>query len=171
MDPHVQLMSQIEAQYMMKNMMYANASHVTYSRFGSVSYALRLTDKMARYENLTMYPKLDHGDEAVEDTLRDAINYICMWMGDLNIDSSDPSNTENVKSTLGCIHVLAKRSWERIKQDAENFEGSHIWKLADGQLRNIPYVLFIDDPSLIEFQNFASYLITKYIELKGEDET
>ena len=170
MDPHIQLISQIEAQYMMKNMMYNNVSHATYCRFGSVSYALRLTDKMARYENLTMYPKLNHGDEAVDDTLRDAINYICMWMGDINIDSSDPSNTENVKSTLGYIHELAKRPWSRIKSDANSFVNSRIWKLAGGQLRNIPYVLLIDELP-IEFQNFASYLITKYIELKGEDET
>ena len=114
MDPHVQLMSQIEAQYMAKNLMYANAAHVTCCRFGLVSYALRLTDKMSRYENLRLHSDIDKGDEAIDDTLRDAINYVCMCIGDLRADESDVGSTENVKETLKAIRSMANANEARV---------------------------------------------------------
>lgn len=164
MDKHVVLMSQIEAQYMAKNLAYSNAAHVTYCRFGPAAYALRLTDKMSRYENLRLHPDIDKGDEAIDDTLRDAINYVCMLVGDLRVDSTDVGNTENIKETLKVIHKLASLSQENISEYASVFINSHIWKKANALLEDVPYVMYEEEASINYYIYFAAYLITLYLD-------
>ena len=167
MDPHVQLMSQIEAQYMAKNLAYKNAAHVTYCRFGPVSYALRLTDKMARYENLRLHSDIDKGDEAIDDTLRDAINYVCMCIGDLRADESDVGSTENVKETLKAIRSLANANKARITIMAAEFIASRYMDAAEGLLESVPYEMFALGATPSDYMNFAAYLITLYLD-RGE---
>lgn len=167
MDRHYKLMSQIEAQYMAKNCAYNNSSHVTYCRFGLVAYALRLTDKMTRYENLRLHPDIDKGDEAIDDTLRDAINYVCMCIGDIRADGSGVGDTENVKETLKAIRKLASLSEEEIFTNAAIFVNSHIWKAANGLREDLPYALYKEDASVNYYMYFAAYLITLYLD-RGE---
>lgn len=167
MDPHVQLMSQIEAQYMAKNCAYNNAAHVTCCRFGPVSYALRLTDKMSRYENLRLHPDLDGGDEAIDDTLRDAINYVCMFVGDLRAGSTDVGDTQNIKETLKAIRSLANVNEARITIMAAEFIASRYMDAAEGLLESVPYEMFAMDATPSDYMNFAAYLITLYLD-RGE---
>lgn len=163
MERHVQLMSQIEAQYMAKNCAYNNVSHVTFCRFGLPSYIIRLTDKMNRYENLRLHPDIDKGDEAIDDTLRDAINYVCMCIGDMHVDDSDIGSTENVKETLKVIRKLASLTKEDIKDYSAILVNSYVWRAAGGLLEDVPWALYREDASVNYYMYFAAYLIMLYL--------
>ena len=167
MEKHVVLMSQIEAQYMAKNLAYNNVAHVSYCRVGLLSYIIRLADKMNRYENLRLHTDIDKGDEAIEDTLRDAINYVCMLVGDLRADGSEMADTKNVKETLKAIRNLASLSEDKIREDASIFTNTHVWERANGNLGDVPYALYEQDANIVYYMYFAAYLITLYLD-RGE---
>lgn len=163
MEKHIELMSQIEAQYMAKNCAYNNAAHVTYCRFGLPAYALRLTDKMSRYENLRLHTDIDRGDEAIEDTLRDAINYVCMCVGDLRSDGADIGDTKNVKETLKVIRKLASLTEKELNEYSAILVNSYVWRAAGGLLEDVPWALYSEDASINYYMYFAAYLITLYL--------
>ena len=163
MDPHVDLLTQIEAQYMLKNLAYNNAASMTYRKFGTVAYILRLTDKMSRYENLLEHADINNGDESIDDTLRDAINYLFMLVGDLITQCKEPSDSRNIKETLSQIRYIAKMEYYEVQLDADRFEER--WLSQNGKLSDVPYRLFVeDDGTVFNYLDFAEYLIVLYIE-------
>lgn len=62
--------------YEEKNNDYGDSSHKTYEKFGLVSYAVRMNDKMNRFEQLAIYNTNQKvKDESVRDTLLDLASY------------------------------------------------------------------------------------------------
>lgn len=168
MEPHIELLTQIEVQYMMKNICYHNVSHVTFCRFGPVSYALRLTDKMSRYENLLTHPDIDGNDESIDDTLRDAINYVLMWAADIYVGSDDESNDDNVRKTTEYIRDLACNTYANLCEMGEDFKRQ--W-LQDGKmLSDVPYEMYEQEVPLPHYIEFASYLVMLYVDRRKEED-
>lgn len=86
--------------YRQKNAAYGNNMSNNYRKYGAVAYALRISDKLGRLENLRKNPDLSAGDESVMDTLLDAINYCILCVGDIAAKTAlGLKNTINVAFT------------------------------------------------------------------------
>ena len=157
--PHVELLTQVEAQYKLNNMLYNNAASMQYRKFGEVAYTLRLTDKMERLVN----PDFGGENNTFEDVIRDAISYIFMFVGDLIANCKEPSDNRNVKETISQINAMSAVSASGIRNMSDAFEFS--W-LGDGaSISEVPYNMYsCRDTSFMDYLNFAAYLITQYIE-------
>lgn len=163
---HVELLTQIEAQYMFKNLRYNNAASLTYRRYGRTAYSLRLTDKMERFESLISNLGLEGGDESIDDTLRDAINYVFMFMGDLSAGCTTPEDTSNIDWTLKYIRKYAKYAPKTIEQKASTFAGwlkdngyslsEAIYRMGQNRIEEIP-----------TYGMFACYLIKLYLDRRN----
>lgn len=66
-----------------KNSDYGNSAHETYKMFGDMSYAIRLNDKLSRFQAL-IRPGYEARvkDESIEDTLKDLATYALMAVVD-----------------------------------------------------------------------------------------
>lgn len=162
---HVELLTQIEAQYMFKNLRYNNAASLTYRRYGRTAYSLRLTDKIERYESLRANPDLEGGDESIDDTLRDAINYVFMFMGDLDAACKKPEDTSNIDATLKYIRRYAKYLPKTIEQRAATFAN---W-LKDNEYTLSDAIYHMGQSRVEEIYTygmFACYLIKQYLDRK-----
>lgn len=65
--------------YIEKNRRYGDSFTKQYKDFGNISACIRLNDKIERLKNLVKVPE-DCGDEPIEDTLIDIVNYAIMTL-------------------------------------------------------------------------------------------
>ena len=82
---HSEVLSLLHEIYIQKNKRYGNSANRTFKKFGALSYAIRLSDKMERFTELVKDPSLDNKDtdESIIDTLLDLANYAIMAVMDL----------------------------------------------------------------------------------------
>lgn len=78
-----QLFAEIRDTYIKKNAAYGNSAHASFKKFGVISYAVRLHDKICRYIQLKNAPETDDIGESIDDTLKDGICYCVMAMGSI----------------------------------------------------------------------------------------
>lgn len=77
------LFREIRDTYIKKNAAYGNSAHTSFKKFGAISYAVRLHDKISRYIQLKNAPETDDIGESIDDTLKDGICYCVMAMGSI----------------------------------------------------------------------------------------
>lgn len=82
-EAHRQLLDLLHTTYIKKNKDYGDSASKTFEEFGMVAYALRLTDKLNRFKQLTTSGEQSVSDESVVDTLLDLANYSLMAIIDL----------------------------------------------------------------------------------------
>ena len=75
---HEELCTHIHDIYKAKNLAYGDNFGKSFNDWGVASAAIRITDKFNRFINLAKNPEIDHGDEAITDTLLDLCNYSLM---------------------------------------------------------------------------------------------
>ena len=74
--------------YIRKNHDYGDSFHRSYQTYGTTMAAIRLGDKMNRFESLTRTDK-KVGDESIRDTLIDLACYAVMTIMELDGDKHD----------------------------------------------------------------------------------
>lgn len=163
---HTELIEKLLNQYDQKNLAYGNSAHRTFCRYGKSSYALRLSDKFQRYENLVNASDISCADEAIEDTLGDAITYIYMFAADMYValmGDNDPESTANMERVRHMMLITACNSEEDIMQMAHCFCKDRI--KGDISLVDVIYNMYLDeDTSCLDYVMFAAYLIKLYVE-------
>lgn len=82
---HGKVLAMLHEIYIQKNKRYGNSASRTFKKFGALSYAIRLSDKMERFTELVKDPSLDSKDidESIIDTLLDLANYAILAIMDL----------------------------------------------------------------------------------------
>lgn len=65
--------------YLKKNADYGNSADMSMEMFGSVAYAVRMSDKVNRIESLAS-KEAEVNDEKIEDTILDLVNYLVMYV-------------------------------------------------------------------------------------------
>lgn len=168
---HKELILSLLNIYNQKNLAYGNSAHATFCRYGSASYALRLSDKFQRYEKLISSPDIPHGDESIDDTLGDAITYMFMFAADLfcvrvlgEKDSNEDANIQKVRHMMVLTMCCSE---DEIQSMAHTFWENH----AEGvdSLVDVIYNMYSDsNVSYLDYIMFACYLIKLYIERKSQ---
>lgn len=80
---HKELCDKIHEVYVQKNNAYGDSFGRSFADWGIPSAAVRISDKVNRFFNLAKHPDVDHGDEAIADTLMDMANYALMTVMEL----------------------------------------------------------------------------------------
>ena len=75
--------SECEELYQEKNKRYQNSFAKQFHKKGLPLSLMRIEDKYLRFEYLVTNPQDDGGDESIEDTLKDLINYSAMTLKEL----------------------------------------------------------------------------------------
>lgn len=113
---YADLFKKLKAIYVEKNAAYGNNGHETFKEFGIVSYLIRISDKIKRYESLTRDNVDDYG-ESIEDTILDTINYCIMCIGEIigkvtsNISEEEISN---VDMTIALYNILIENEYREF---------------------------------------------------------
>lgn len=68
--------------YERKNKDYGNSATKTYKKFGDISYATRINDKINRINSLLITNTQEVKDESLNDTIMDLANYAILWLVD-----------------------------------------------------------------------------------------
>lgn len=80
---HKGVTEELNALYERKNHDYGDSFHLTWEKFGAVMAAIRLEDKLQRFETLIRAESKLH-DESIRDTLMDLANYSIMSIMELD---------------------------------------------------------------------------------------
>ena len=86
---HKELCDKIHEVYVQKNNAYGDSFGRSFDDWGIPSAAVRISDKVNRFFNLAKHPDVDHGDEAITDTLMDMANYALMTVMELEKQNGD----------------------------------------------------------------------------------
>lgn len=113
------------AQYSRKNTAYGGSAHQTFLNFGSASYSIRIHDKLQRFEQLIGNPDIPQGDEAIEDTLGDAVTYAAMFAADLTLSMFKKENT-HFDETVEILYLLGSCTEKEIEEMASKFSADII---------------------------------------------
>ena len=74
------IVNEMRELYIKKNNDYGNSVSDTYNKFGDVSFAVRITDKVNRLTTLLENKEQKVQDEKIEDTIIDMVNYGILWL-------------------------------------------------------------------------------------------
>lgn len=90
-EKHRDILDNLHLIYVKKNAKYGNSATVTYNKFGLLSYAIRLNDKLMRFQSLVQNPDRVEADddESIIDTLLDMANYAIMAIMDIETKGQD----------------------------------------------------------------------------------
>lgn len=72
--------------YIAKNNDYGDSVSDTFEKFGDVSFAVRITDKINRVTSLLSNKEQKVQDEKIEDTIKDMVNYGILWLIEREIE-------------------------------------------------------------------------------------
>lgn len=86
---HKELCDKLHEIYVAKNTAYGDSFGKSFDDWGIVSAAVRINDKVNRFNNLAKHPDVDRGDEAISDTAMDAANYFIMTVMELEKNYGD----------------------------------------------------------------------------------
>lgn len=82
--------------YVAKNNDYGDSVSDTYKKFGDVSFAVRITDKVNRVTSLLKARKQLVTDEKIDDTIKDMVNYGLLWLIEKEIEKLENNNKDIV---------------------------------------------------------------------------
>ena len=85
---HQELIDYLHDLYIRKNTDYDDSVHDTYTKYGLISFLVRIEDKLNRARNLSSKRALVD-DEKIEDTLLDMANYAILAVIELRGDRQD----------------------------------------------------------------------------------
>ena len=80
---HQELCEKLHETYKQKNNAYGDSFGLSFSTWGISAAMVRMSDKWNRINNLAKHPEVDHGDEAITDSLLDLANYCLMTILEL----------------------------------------------------------------------------------------
>lgn len=163
---HTELIEKLLEQYNQKNLAYGNSAHRTFCRYGKASYSLRLSDKFQRFENLISTPGISCADEAIEDTLGDAITYTYMFAADIfcsYLEEPNPDDDFNMKKVHEMMMLTACCTESEIKDIAHSFWQSFVE--GENSLVDVIYNMYLDENTTsLDYVMLATYLIKLYME-------
>lgn len=81
---HHNICEELTALYRKKNHDYGDSFHITYEKWGLPMAAIRLNDKLQRFETL-IRKESEVKDESIRDTLIDLANYAIMTVIELDM--------------------------------------------------------------------------------------
>lgn len=90
-DYYIEYLEAMKATRRVKNADYGNSFNRSIDKFGYVSAFSRIEDKLSRASNLINTGKAEVSDEAIEDSLIDAANYLVMTAADIK-ERKDKNN-------------------------------------------------------------------------------
>ena len=84
-EAHRAVLDRLHGIYLIKNAKYGDSTTDTFKKFGVISYAVRLNDKLRRFQALALSPTGEEGtdDESMIDTLLDMANYAILAVMDI----------------------------------------------------------------------------------------
>ena len=90
-EKHSEILDKLHLIYVKKNAKYGNSATDIYNKFGLLSYAIRLNDKLMRFQSLVQNPDRVEADddESIIDTLLDMANYAIMAVMDIETKGQD----------------------------------------------------------------------------------
>lgn len=151
-----EIIEKLVDQFRRKNLAYGSSAHETYMNFGTASYAIRIHDKLKRYEMLISNPDIPHGDEAVEDTLGDAITYTAMFAADLKQTMMYSVGIAHMDETIDLLYLLGSNTREEIQEMADRFNNDVI---AEKTLPETIVAMWNENSTPAEYVMLAAYLL------------
>lgn len=90
-EAHRAVLDRLHGIYLIKNALYGDSTTDTFKKFGAVSYAIRLNDKLRRFQALVLKPDGVEGTdkESMIDTLEDLANYAVLAVMDIEEERRD----------------------------------------------------------------------------------
>lgn len=164
---HKELLKFLREQYTQKNLAYGNSAHRTFCHYGKTAYSLRLSDKLQRYENLISNSDISWADEAIEDTLGDAITYTFMFAADIFCSTimgdNDPDSELNMDKVYHMMELTSCCTEEEIREMAHTFWQNSVEGI--DSLVDVIYNMHIDqNTTSMDYVMLATYLINLYVE-------
>ena len=88
---HQATLDKLHETYLLKNALYGDSTTDTFKKFGVLSYAVRLNDKLKRFHSLVLNPLGGEGSnyESMVDTLLDMANYAILAVMDIEEEGAD----------------------------------------------------------------------------------
>jgi hypothetical protein len=80
---HAELCQKLQEVYEQKNNAYGDSFGKSFADWGISAACVRMGDKWNRIVNLAKHPDINHGDEAITDSLVDLANYCLMTVMEL----------------------------------------------------------------------------------------
>lgn len=95
---HREVLDRLHRIYQRKNALYGDSTTDTFKKFGALSYAVRLNDKLRRFQSLVIdkdgYEGTD--DESMVDTLLDMANYAVLAIIDIEEHAFDETEKKRM---------------------------------------------------------------------------
>lgn len=110
---HKGVAEELNALYERKNHDYGDSFHLTWEKFGAVMAAIRLEDKLQRFETLIRAESKVH-DESIRDTLMDLANYSIMSVMELDREAEARRTVVEEEVTV----ETGDKSWFKEMMDA-----------------------------------------------------
>ena len=90
-ETHSEVLDRLHEIYVRKNALYGDSTTDTYRKFGVLSYAVRLNDKLRRFQSLVTSPSDEYRTdrESMIDTLLDMANYAILAVMDIEGERVD----------------------------------------------------------------------------------
>lgn len=90
------IVKELRGIYVAKNNDYGDSVSDTYKKFGDVSFAVRITDKVNRVTSLLKAREQLVVDEKIDDTIKDMVNYGLLWLIEKEIEKLENNNKDVV---------------------------------------------------------------------------
>lgn len=93
---HNEVLGRLHDIYKQKNALYGDSTTSTFKKFGMLSYAVRLNDKLKRLHSLVLNDDVIEGadDESMVDTLLDMANYAVLAVMDFEFSRPTQDNLD-----------------------------------------------------------------------------
>ena len=149
------LRHELELIYVEKNHDYGNSAFDTFTHYGDVAIIIRLEDKLRRLQKLK-YSSAMVKSESIDDTYKDAINYMIILIGCRMTGRIEYENERNTSTTLGVYNtVFEKAKTEPISARIKKYD-------TVPALRNMHKKHFLRQPTIDEYINYTVGLIYSY---------
>ena len=96
---------ELERIYVEKNHDYGNSAFDTFVHYGDVALIIRIEDKLRRLQKLK-YANSMVKSESIDDTYKDAINYMIILIGCRLTGRIEYENERNTSTTLGVYETI-----------------------------------------------------------------
>ena len=106
---HADICKELNDLYIIKNADYGDSFGKSYERYGEVMAAIRLNDKLNRFERLIQH-KSEVKDESVRDTLIDLANYAIMTIVEMDL-KTDKRKTEAKMQRTTAEHIACAETF------------------------------------------------------------
>lgn len=116
----VDLCQELVDTYESKNHDYGDSSHKTYEKFGFVSYATRMNDKLNRFEQLCVFNADPKVNESARDTLMDLASYAIQAVIEMQLPDIIEIERTELEKELACSNNALYNACKMLNKYSEN---------------------------------------------------